>query len=188
MKRPVRRSDTRPSSAATSPTPAANGGGAPRAELAAARSVVAESFDQGRQLLQFLVHAEQAQCEALKAWDGAVNTAERVVGQASGWDELIAAQNDLLRDGLSRLFGTQVALASSWLELQARLLQQAQHLALDSASESEPETPEGSAAPGSGRTPSSTGQPASWVEQGQAAMHAVLWPWWALEPAEQRRG
>lgn len=188
MKRPARRSDIRPSSAASSSPQAANGHGVLCPDLAAARGVVAQSFDQGRQLLQFFVHAEQAQCDALKAWDGAADAAEHAVGQARGWYELIAAQNELLRDGLSRLIGTQAALTSSWLELQARLLQQAQHRALDSSSETASDTPEGRAATGQVRTRYSKKEPASRVEQGQAAMQALLRPWWGVELAEQRPG
>ncbi len=188
MKRPARRPDTQPSSAASSSIPATNGHGVLCPQLAAARSAVTQSFDQGRQLLQFFVHAEQAQCDALKAWDGAANAAEHAVGRASGWDELVAAQNDLLRDGLSRLIGTHVALSSSWLELQARLLQQVQHRALDSSSDAVPDTPKGRAATGRVRTQYSKAEPASWFEQGQAAIHALLRPWWGIDIAEQRPG
>lgn len=132
MTRPARRSAARVSSAASASPAVMNGNGAPRTDLVAVRSAVAESFDQVRQFLQFLVYAQERQCGALKAWDDAANTAEHAIEKASGWAELVVARNDLLRDGLSRMMDTQFALALSWFELQARLLQQAQHRALNS--------------------------------------------------------
>jgi enhancing lycopene biosynthesis protein 2 len=127
----VRQSGARSVTAAPSSVSATNGNGVSGTDLTAVRSAVAESFDQGRQLLQFVAHAQRAHSDALKAWNGAADAAEQAIEKASGWGELMAAQNELMRDGLSRLIGTQFALMSSWFELQARLLQQAQHRAMD---------------------------------------------------------
>ncbi|MBA2721464.1 MAG: hypothetical protein H0W48_01255 [Methylibium sp.] len=146
---------------------------------------MAQSLDPGRQLLQFVAHAEQAYSDALKAWDGAANAAEHAIDKASGWGELMAAQNELLHDGLSRLIGTQVALVSSWFELQARLLQEAQHRAMDSSSDAAPDARSGRPVTPQARTQPSKVDPALWFEHGSAVMHALLRPW-GIDLSERR--
>jgi hypothetical protein len=168
------------------PQPAAavaSANGAPHPEIDAARGALAQSLDQGHQLLQFFVHSQQIQCDALKGWDDALAAAAREIEHAGAWEQLLSTQNGLLRDGVSRWMNTESALLSSWFDLQARLAYQAQDQAAALTRNAWNGASSAAGSAGAARSAVVPGL-APWLEQAQAAMGAMLRPW-GVDPSDQ---
>ncbi len=166
--------------AVLAPTGGTTPGAAP-SDIDAAGKMMASTLHQEHRLLQWLAQAQRLQAEALKAWDGAVNTAADSAERATAWDELFAVQRDLVSEGMARLAHSETAFLSSWFDLQTEFAQQAQDRATEIARRMWNGAAQAESLPSSKPL-----EPSALLSQSQAALQSMWRPWGALFSGSQQ--
>lgn len=76
------------------------------------------SMQANHRFLQCLEDFRRTQLEALHGWDAKVRATAESMSRAKSWNDLIAAQGDLLNSGFTQFAKYQADWVSAWMSLQ----------------------------------------------------------------------
>jgi hypothetical protein len=163
-------------------------------DFASARTAWAETLNASHRLLDWMLDVQQIQTRALREWNQAVSTAAASAGSARAWTDLLAVQNELVSDGLSRLANQPAVWASALMDLQSipmgwvpwvptnmgllsnqmtSFKKEADSAGKQAGAAATPEDKRSAAA--AERQPQLI--PAAFIEQAQAGWNALMQPW-----------